>query len=244
MKRHLGSIWLGMTFCGVVFAHAEGFEFAVKHDHALKSCKGQLLFKDETVEYSTSDKKHARVWSYRNIQQIGLLGPKKISILTYEDQKMKFGKDRTFEFEITEGAADAQLAAFLDKRVGRPLVSVFAPEIETPRYQIYVKHRRGLGGGTQGRLELSDQYIAYVTEALSDSRVWSYRDISSVGTTGPFQLRLTSMERVDGEYGDGRNFVFDLKERLDPKAYDFLWWKVNGPQIQPNQSPQNSSQTQ
>jgi hypothetical protein len=235
---------LAVFLWAVPSAHAQEIGFAVKHSHTFKSCQGELVFKDQTLEYSTPEKKHARIWNYRDIQQIGLLGPKKVSILTYEDQKMKFGKDRIFEFEITRGAADSRLAAFLDKRVGRPLVSVFAPESGTPRYQISVKHRRGLGGGTQGRLELSDQYMSYLTDGSSDSRVWWYRDISSVGTTGPFQLRLTSMERLDGEYGDGRTFVFDLKERLDPKAYDFLWWKVNGPQIRPNQSPQDSSQPQ
>jgi len=29
------------------------------------------------------------------------------------------------------------------------------------------------------------------------------------------------------------NFVFSLKERLVPEAYDFIWWKINGPQISP-----------
>jgi hypothetical protein len=39
------------------------------------------------------------------------------------------------------------------------------------------------------------------------------------------------MERILGEYGAERNFIFDLKRRLDPDIYDFLWRKINLPRI-------------
>ena len=65
----------------------------------------------------------------------------------------------------------------------------------------------------------------------SDSRIWRYEDLSSIGSTGPFQLRLSTMERTQGEYGAEKNFIFDLKRRLDPEIYDFLWRKINLPRI-------------
>jgi hypothetical protein len=236
MKRYAGLVvWLGWMLGAGYPAQAENISLTVRHEHALKSCQGQLVFKAETVEYSTLHKQHSRIWNYRDIQQIGLLGPARISVLTYEDQRLKLGKDRVFNFEVTAGKADAVLFQFLQTRVSRPLVSALAPDATAPRYRIFARHRLGLGGGTQGRLEISENYIAYQTEAPHDSRTWRYQDIASIGTTGPFQLRLTSIERLDGQTGDERNFVFDLKERLDPKAYDFVWWKVNGPQISSSQ---------
>jgi hypothetical protein len=80
-------------------------------------------------------------------------------------------------------------------------------------------------------LAIGDEYIIYKTAVPKDSRIWRYQDISSVGTTGPYQMRLTSMDRAENESGGERNFVFSLKERLAPEAYDFIWWKINGPQI-------------
>jgi hypothetical protein len=38
------------------------------------------------------------------------------------------------------------------------------------------------------------------------------------------------MERTQGEYGAEKNFIFDLKRRLDPEIYDFLWRKINLPE--------------
>jgi hypothetical protein len=53
------------------------------------------------------------------------------------------------------------------------------------------------------------------------------------GFPGPYQLRLTSMDRTQGETGAERNFVFSLKQKLQPAIYDFIWWKINGPKISP-----------
>jgi hypothetical protein len=209
---------------------AEEIRFPVRHPHAIGSCKGELIFTETGIEFAASDKKHSRTWKYIDLQQVGLLGAKEISILTYEDQRWKLGKDRDFRFELTGGEINPALWAMLQTKVSRPLVSAVLPSDIKATYQIPVKHQHGFGG-TQGTLELSEQYIIYKTEAKADSRIWRYEDISSIGTTGPYELRLTSMDRVQGEYGGERSFVFALKERLKPEIYDFLWWKINGPQI-------------
>jgi hypothetical protein len=73
--------------------------------------------------------------------------------------------------------------------------------------------------------------MSYETTNKEDSRLWRYDAISSMGSTGPFQLRLTTMERTGSEISGEKNFIFDLKQRLEPNIYDFLWWKINGPQI-------------
>lgn len=211
---------------------AQEISFSVRHDHTLDGCRGELIFSPGGVEYRTAHKEDARFWKYEDIQQLGLLGPRDISILTFEDAKWRMGKDRAFRFEITSGVVTPALAALLREKLARPLVSALPPEGAAPKYAIPARHRRGFGG-TSGTLEISDEYIVYRTASPRDSRVWRYRDISSLGTTGPYQLRLTTVERVQGEFGEERNFVFDLKKRLEDEVYDFIWWKINGAAVSP-----------
>ncbi len=150
--------------------------------------------------------------------------------MTYEDRKLEFGKDKSFNFELLDGTVSESLLTLLQGKLTKPLVSEIIPADIKGRYEIPVKHQHALGG-CQGTLEISDQYVIYRTDNKTHSRIWKYADLSSVGSTGPFQLRLTTMERVNGEYGSDRNFIFDLKRRMDPMTYDFIWWKLNGPQI-------------
>jgi hypothetical protein len=230
MKRIGLSLWLGgwLLFCSTL--QAQEVRFPVRHHRLLKGRTGELIFGETGVEYRAKEKKYARSWKYEDIQQLGLLSPKELTILTYEDSKWKLGKDLFYRFEITTGEITPALWAQLQARLTRPVVSALIPPDIVPKFTIQVKHLRGFRG-TQGTLEIADQYVIYKTDAPKDSRIWRYQDISSIGTTGPYQLRLTSMERVEGEFGGERNFVFSLKERLAPEAYDFIWWKINGSQI-------------
>jgi len=41
---------------------------------------------------SDEDKGDARTWKYEDIQQLSLLSPKELTIITYEDSKWKLGK--------------------------------------------------------------------------------------------------------------------------------------------------------
>jgi hypothetical protein len=109
-------------------------------------------------------------------------------------------------------------------------VSAVIPELPPAKYQLPVKHQHTLGG-CQGTLEIGEQQVVYKTSHQSDSRVWRYEDLSSIGSTGRFQLRLTTMERTGGEYGAEKNFIFDLKRHLEPEVYDFIWGKINLPRI-------------
>jgi hypothetical protein len=182
------------------------------------------------MEYLTSHKKDARTWKYVDIQQLGLVADKKISVVTYEDRKLQLGKDRIFNFELTQGTIPPSLRNALQARMTKPLVSAVIPELPAPVYQIPVKHQHALGG-CQGTLEIGEQQVVYRTPHSPDSRIWRHQDISSIGSTGPFQLRLSSMERTGGEHASEKNFIFDLKHRLEPELYDFLWRKVNLPSI-------------
>jgi hypothetical protein len=215
---------------GLIPVLAEETRFQVKHDHGIKSCRGELVFSDDGVEYVTSHKRDARAWKYVDIQQLGLVSDKKVSVVTYEDQKLQFGKDKIFNFELTEGNIPPALWNSLQARLTKPLVSAVVPDLPPAKYQLPVKHQHALGG-CQGTLEIGDQYVVYKTSHSPDSRIWRYEDLSSLGSTGPFQLRLTAMERTNGEYGAEKNFIFDLKRHLEPEVYDFIWGKINLPRI-------------
>ena len=230
MKKAGLSLWLaGLMLVGSAL-QAQEVRFAVRHDRLLRDRTGELIFGETGIEYRAREKKNARTWKYEDIQQLGLLSPKEFTILTYEDSRWKLGKDLFYRFEITSGEITPALWTQLQAKLKRPVVSALIPPDIAPKFTIPVKHLRGFRG-TQGTLEIAEQYVIYKTDVPKDSRIWRYQDISSIGTTGPYQLRVTSMDRTEGEHGGERNFVFSLKERLAPEAYDFIWWKINGSQI-------------
>jgi len=230
MKKVGLSLWFAGLLLASSVLQAQEVRFPVEHKRWLRDQKGELIFGNTGIEFRAKDKKDARTWKYQDIQQLGLLSPKELAILTYNDSKWKFDKDICYRFKITSGEITPALYTQLQAKLTRPLVSALIPPGITPKFTVPVKHLLGFGG-TQGMLEIGDEYVIYKTDAPKDSRIWPYQDISSVGTTGPYQLRLTSMDRAEGGSGAERNFVFNLKERLTTEAYDFVWWKINGPQI-------------
>jgi len=209
---------------------AQEVRFPVRHERLLRDRVGELIFGEIGIEYQTRNKGDARTWKYEDIQQLSVLSPIELTIITYEDSKWKLDKDLFYRFTITAGEITPALCTKLQAKLKRPLISALIPPNFAAKFTIPVKHLRGFSG-TQGMLEIGDEYILYKTATPKDSRIWRYQDISSIGTTGPYQMRLTSMDRAENESGGERNFVFSLKERLEPEAYDFIWWKINGPQI-------------
>jgi hypothetical protein len=230
MRRVALSLWLGGLLLVSSALQAQEVRFPVRHGRLLRDRTGELIFGETGIEYRTKDKGDARTWKYEDVQQLGLLSPKELTIITYEDSGWKFGKDLFYRFTITSGEITPALWTQLQVKLKRPVVSALIPLDIAPKFTIPVKHLRGFSG-TQGMLEIGDEYILYKTTVPKDSRIWRYQDISSVGTTGPYQVRLTSMDRAENESGGERNFVFSLKERLTSEAYDFIWWKINGPQV-------------
>ena len=231
MAQYLALTWITVSvFFQMSSSLRAEVRLLVRHEHALKNCTGELVFTDQGVEYVTKKGKHARTWTYIDIQQLGVMDSKNISIVTYEDSKLEMGKDRRFHFVVTEGSIPDSLSSFLQSRLTRPLVTGMLPPSPESKYEIPAKHFHAWGG-CQGVLRIGEDYVSYETTNKEDSRLWRYDAISSMGSTGPYQLRLTTMERTGAEISAEKNFIFDLKQRLEPKVYDFLWWKINGPQI-------------
>jgi len=210
-----------------VRAAAPPFEFAVKKDHLFGASRGTLVFDVEKVEYRTTDRRDARQWSYLQIKQVQVRSPRRIHVLTYEDQGwLKLGADRTFEFELTQGTVSPDFVAFLLERMDRPVVTAVMPPLaEHPQFRIPVKHQRR-GRGSEGMLLLYPDRLVYLTEREGEARHWRFADLFSVLRLDRDRLEVRAYE---GGSGATRPFVFELKVALPSSAYDTLWRHVNRP---------------
>lgn len=209
-------------------ASAQEFTFRVEHDHAIGSCKGELLINQDGVEYRTGKKEHARKWTYTDIEMMKLRSPRKVEILTYESARMKLGRDRTFEFKVLDKEVTKDVSDFLLNRVERPLSTTFVASVEKPQYSIPVRHRQSFGGD-QGTLKIYADGIAYDSVGTKSSRLWRWTDIQSISRMGPYQFAVTTYEPKFG--GPTRTYNFDLKERMDDDAYDFVWSRIYKPTL-------------
>ena len=209
-------------------AAAQGpYELTVKADHAIGASRGTLLFDCDGVEYRTTDRHDARKWRYDDIRQLQVLDPRHVRLLTFEDQgRLKFGKERTFDFQVAGGTVTPELVAFLLAHIERPVVTAVMPPDGAcaPLSRIPVKH--DARHGSEGALVMHADHLAYVTERPQDSRFWRWSDIASVMKLSPYRLVVSTYE---GGAGETRPFVFDLKRDLPEDQYAALWARVNPP---------------
>src|SRR5690242_3051795 len=69
----------------------------VRHDRLHGGGSGTLTVTDAGISFWETGKhdEHSREWKWTDIQQLTLSGDQ-LRILTYEDQKWKFGRDREY----------------------------------------------------------------------------------------------------------------------------------------------------
>lgn len=220
--------------CALIFAcallaagalRAETFE--AKHDHFLGSCSGRLVFGNETVDYVTDKRGHSRSWKYEDIQQLEI-APSRITILTYHSRAIRFGTDQAFNFKLVPGTLTDRFRTDVSRKLTHPIVSAVIPEESDARFSIPARHKRIPGGSSQGILEFGEMQIVFRAEEPGNSRVWRYEELLSTGSTGPYRFRIGALEKTGGEYGEEKNYVFDLKRRMTSEEYDFVWRKIYG----------------
>lgn len=209
-------------------ALAQGpYELTVKAGHVLGASRGTLVFDRDRVEYRTTDRDDARTWKYDDVKQWRILGPRRLQVLTFEDQgRLKLWKERRFDFEVAGGAVTPELVAFLLTRSDRSIVTAVMPADEggEPLARIPVKHERRRG--SEGVLLVYADHLAYVSDGPGASRYWRYGDVASVMKLDPYRLVVSAYE---GGAGRTRPFVFDLKRELPDDVYAALWARVNPP---------------
>jgi hypothetical protein len=225
----MSSIALSVLAFGGREALAQEFRYRVEHDHAIGSCKGELVINQDGVEYQASKMEHTRKWSYTDIEMIKLRSPKKLRILTYESARMKLGRNRAFEFKVLDGEVTKEASDFLLARVQRPLSTTFVASEEKPRYAIPVRHRHSFGGD-QGTLKVYADRVIYESQKKQESsRYWRWSDIKSFSRIGRYEFSITTFEPEFG--GPTKTFNFDLKEEMNDAVYEYVWARVYKPTL-------------
>ncbi|MBI4445567.1 MAG: hypothetical protein HY645_06605 [Acidobacteria bacterium] len=203
------------------------WEFEAEWLRLGRNQKGILKITGTEIEYVRKERRLS--WRLDDIQQLKL-EPQKIEILTYEDQKWRFGKDRKFRFKVSEPFS-AELSEFLRSRISGVFVSALLPaQEERAAFLLPVKHQKFLSG-SEGVLQILGDRIVFRSEDPEDSRSWLYREIQSFAITSDRELELVSEEKSTG--GPTRTFRFQVKALIPEGVYDYLWVRIFGSSYYP-----------
>ncbi len=203
------------------------YALSVKRSHTIGSSSGTLRVTAEGIEYDTTAKDEARRWAYAEIKQLQIQTPTRVVVLTYEDQgRLRFGADRTFDFEVRDGSVSPELVAFMLSRTDRPIVTAVLPPLPSgPLFEVPVKHERQ-GRGSSGTLLMYDDALVYRTEGKGEARYWRFKDLFAML---PLDRERLQMLAYEGGAGELRPFTFQLKAELPEPFVQALWDRVNPP---------------
>ena len=186
--RIVGALLLLLSAVGAD-GFAQDFRLPVRHDHGLRSCRGELLITAEGIEYRTAHAKHARRWTFEDIRMVVLASRQTIVLHTYEAHRWALGRDRAFRF-TTLSEIPAEVSAFLLARIQRPLATSLIATEGTPLHEIAARHRHRFGG-CQGTIRIyADRLVYESRDRPEDSRSWRWSDIQRVGRFGPYHFCL------------------------------------------------------
>ncbi len=180
----------------------------------LKKERGRLIFSDSGVTYKSQNGKTSIELPYADIREADVSEPRKVRLETYNILKSNPFENRSYEFRLGESHG-SDLAQFLSEHLKRPVIGAYDLS-GADRFTVPAYHRH-VFGGAHGVLEIGPDGIQFKAEAKGDSRTWLYRDIQTLGSSGPFNFRVST---------ESETYTFDLKERLSARAYDLAWSKV------------------
>ena len=200
-------------------AMASAAQFPARHEHWHDRCAGTLTIDEKGVSFA-GPKKHAWSWKYQDIEQF-TLSADRVTVMTYRDNKLLLGADRSYTF--TGKIPAAELYTLLKDRLDQRFVAALGTETAVPAWSYAVKHL-GRIAGSEGTLTFGADRVVYATDAKGDSRTWRYSDIDNISSSGPFELTVVTFEREG--LGDRRGFHFELKGRMEEAAYDAIWMEI------------------
>ncbi len=209
--------------CGVAFA--QPFTFEVRHQHLRGGATGVLRIGEESIAFEESkDGKHSREWKYADIQQLSL-SPAELRILTYEDRKWQFGRDRDYVFDRLPEGLVKQVCPLFQRALGQRFIAELADPDMRAAWQMPAKLRHGLRG-SEGTLLIGEDRIVYQSKTAGESRVWRFDDIDNIATAGLFDLSITTLERSPWRHAGPTEFRFQLKQPLGEDRYNELWRRI------------------
>src|SRR5437588_7536796 len=208
---------LALTMLSVLLALAASdntsFDLKVQLVRMLRNQSGDIHIDAEGVTFRSSDGKTSVTIPMKDLREADVADPHALRFETYEVPKWEPAKRREYTFHAQPDAPVEEMAQFLGSRVHRPVVGHYA---NAAQFQIPAYHRRTLGG-TDGTLEIGQDTISFVSEKLTDSRTWLYRDIETIGRPDSFRFRVTTSRET---------YVLELKAELPEAAYQLAWSKV------------------
>lgn len=198
----------------------------VRHQHLRKGAIGRFEIGENSISFKETGKKskHSWEWKYEDIQQL-TLSPTELRILSYDDGKWQFGRDREYVFDQLPKDFASQEYALLRTRLDQRLIAHLGDPDVKPLWQIGAKllHRFG---GSQGMLLVGEDQIVYRTDN-GESHAWPYNDIENISTSGRFDLSVTTSERSGWSRGSVTDYHFQLKQALTEERYNDLWRRAN-----------------
>lgn len=223
-SRVSGSAWwlaAALALLTPLGGAAKTYTYKVKHLHAVGSCQGRLIVGESDVRFDSDDRADSRIWTYGQIKKVERHEGRKLTLYTYEDQRLQLGRDKPYDFEFMDGNVSDELFSFIVTRLGR----VQEPEPPTTppggRFELAAKHTHTFGG-CEGTLKINDAYIEFVTSNTKDARVWKYLDIKRVDRRSAYSLDIYTYEDQTLQLGRDKVFHFELKEPLEPAVYEFI----------------------
>jgi hypothetical protein len=237
IEKRVIAIIAGVVMSPALFAQ-QSFEYEAWHGHSrpphIKKAGGlgTLTISDAGVSFQEKYKDgrmpkhpHDWRWDYPDIQQLKVT-PRSLTVLTYTDNKWKFGADREFEFELVDGKTLNDVYNVLKRRLDQRFVAAIAESPSSMLWEMPVKHMQALVGD-EGKLQVGADAITFQSARTNQSRAWRYEDIDNISSSGPFQLTITTFEHARTQYGGRKSFEFELKQRLEEDRYNDLWLRLN-----------------
>jgi len=237
IETRTGAILIGLALLAPA-AFTQELRYDVWHAHSgppliMKAGNmGTLSFTEAGVSFEETYKsgkkpRHPRAWrwDYQDIQQLKI-APKSLTVLTYKDNKWKLGADREYRFDLVGEQTFEGAFQLLKGRLDQRLVAAIPDRLPNILWEIPVKHLLRFGGD-EGVLQVGPDAIVYTSADKADSRTWRYEDIENIGSSGPFDLTITTFERAKTHYGNLKGFNFELKRRLEDPQYNQLWLRLN-----------------
>jgi hypothetical protein len=209
-------------------AGAQNCTFEVRYRHWHGGTKGILHISPVLIvfeEKGKDAKTHSREWRYEEIQQL-TLAKNELRILTYEDSNWKLGRDREYVFDRLPEGFGSQVYPLFSRNLDRRFIAALPNLSTSPEWKMGAKLTDG-AHGTRGTLVLARDRIVFDAGKRDTSRTWRISDIENVGSSGPFDLTLTTAEKSGFFRETMRQFHFQLQSKLTEEQFNELWRQVN-----------------
>lgn len=156
------------------------------------------------------------LWSFEQIQTFDL-SPHSLVVIGYQNRHWPFHGEREFRFDL-ESAIPPDVAAALARGIGKPSKNGVPNPDAAAMAAIPARHRTLLGG-TNGTLRFQEAGMDYVTLSGRGARSWRWADIETVALADRYHFSV---------YAYRETFVFELKQAMSQKLFDWLWNQVYG----------------